>query len=167
MHHLAIDLTGQTFGRLTAIRPFYAEWRSRRTLVWEFECSCGGKTIATAADVRNGHTKSCGCFNLEKISQRRKTHGETGSIEYDTWQSAITRCYNTRRSDYKDYGGRGILMDSELRSDFSAFLNEVGRRPSSKHSIDRIDNNKGYVRGNLRWATPKQQANNRRNSKHP
>ena len=82
--------------------------------------------------------------------------------EYTAWLKIIQRCINPNDPEYRNYGGRGITIWKGYRHDFEAFLNEIGRKPSPHHSIDRIINAKGYEPGNLRWATAKEQANNRR-----
>jgi hypothetical protein len=86
----------------------------------------------------------------------------TNTPEYRAWMHIKTRCYNPNTPYYDLYGGRGIKMADEWREDFSAFLGHVGLRPSTRHSIDRIDNAGHYVPGNVQWATPRQQINNRR-----
>lgn len=88
--------------------------------------------------------------------------GSSRSPEYVCWCDLKARCLNENTSNFKDYGGRGIGIDSRWVNDFRAFLNHVGKRPSSKHSIERIDNMKGYVPGNVRWATKKEQQRNTR-----
>ncbi len=87
------------------------------------------------------------------------------TAEYETWLNIRTRCRDVSRKDYKLYGGRGIKMCPEWMGDFSAFLAHVGPRPSSKHSIDRIDNARGYEPNNCRWVTAEEQANNRRSNR--
>lgn len=81
--------------------------------------------------------------------------------EYKTWLRAKARCFNQRHISYPRYGGRGIVVCDEWRNDFLSFYNHIGPKPSAKHSIDRIDNNKGYEPGNVRWATGKEQSANR------
>lgn len=91
-----------------------------------------------------------------------KTHGMSGTPEYVAWNQLKARCCDPKHRYYPEYGGRGIQVDPAWINDFMAFYGEVGPRPSSKHSIDRINNDLGYVKGNLRWATQKEQCNNRR-----
>jgi len=82
--------------------------------------------------------------------------------EYNTWINIKQRCYNKNDPAYKYYGGRGITLCKEWENSFEAFLNDVGRRPTSKHSIDRIDNSGNYEPSNCRWATHKEQGRNTR-----
>lgn len=92
-------------------------------------------------------------------------HGYHGSVEHNAWKSAKGRCYNQKNSMYKNYGARGITMCDEWKNDFSKFYEHVGPRPSDKHSLDRIDNNRGYEPGNVRWANDFEQASNRRTNR--
>lgn len=92
------------------------------------------------------------------------THGLSNTPEYRTWTAVITRCYNKNFIKYKNYGGRGIVMCDRWRSSFENFIEDMGPKPTPEHSLDRLDNNKGYYKDNCRWATPKEQSRNRRNN---
>ena len=96
---------------------------------------------------------------------RRTKHGLWGTPEYRTWQMMKDRCLNKNGKRYADWGGRGITVASEWVNDFQAFLAHIGRRPSPRYSIDRIDNNVGYMPGNVRWALRLQQMRNTRRSR--
>jgi hypothetical protein len=124
-------------------------------------CDCGTEKWVFKASLRSGRTKSCGC---QKI-----THGHSGSHPlYHIWNSQKGRCYNRNGRNWKDYGGRGITMYEAWVHDFSAWLAYVERLPhcgEPGRSLDRIENNGNYEPGNLRWATPIEQANNTRNIK--
>ena len=88
------------------------------------------------------------------------------TVEFRIWCNMIDRCERKWHKNYKDYGGRGIRVYPEWKNDFSAFISYIGKRPSPKHTIERLDVNKGYEPGNVAWATKSQQANNCRNSRY-
>lgn len=85
--------------------------------------------------------------------------------EYTSWSAMLSRCYNPKAPYFPAYGGRGINVCPEWRASYAAFLQDMGRKPSPDHSLDRIDNSKGYEPGNCRWATKSEQSNNRRSSR--
>lgn len=139
---------------------------SKRLTAWECRCDCGTLTTVSAVHLVTGHTKSCGCLSSEMTAARSRTHGATvdrSAIpgEYNVWAGIRERCFNL--SD-KNYGGRGITMCDQWRASFSAFLNDMGPRPSAEHSIDRINVDGNYEPGNCRWATAMQQAQNSRSN---
>ena len=110
--------------------------------------------------VRLGETKSCGCLNLELISNRNKSHGLSGTPEHRAWKAIKGRCYNKNNQDYRLYGERGIRVSDEWLNSFETFLADMGPRPSDKHSIERNDSDGDYCAGNCRWALAIEQANN-------
>lgn len=150
------------FGRWTVLSesPITGKWIAR--------CRCKRVVIVDGSALRRGRTKSCGCHKGASISLARMKYpkGTVHTPEYRIWRGMINRCENKRDHDYKTWGGRGIRIASEWRHDFIAFLKYVGVRPSSDHSIDRFPNPNGnYEPGNVRWATPREQAGNRRNTR--
>lgn len=153
------DLEGQTFNRLTVLG--FAGTLRLNIAFWFCECSCGIVVCIRGAYLRNGHTKSCGCFKNEGIRDRSITHGMRHTPEYKAYVHAKDRCRNPNDKSYPDYGGRGI----EFRfQSFEEFFAEAGYRPSPKLSIHRIDNEGHYEIGNIEWATKKVQSNHRRNN---
>ncbi len=149
------DLTGLPFGRWTVVE-FHSidKWRSA---CWLCRCQCG-----TTAPVRGAHLTSGLSTQCKRC--RRATHGQAGASEYTTWQSMLQRCCNPNNCNYKRYGDRGIRVCGRWQKSFANFLADMGPRPSSRHSIDRIDNSLGYSKDNCRWATTKEQSRNTRSN---
>jgi hypothetical protein len=126
-------------------------------------CECGAQKHVRVSNLINATSRSCGCL----IGDTHRTHGQSGSPEYEAWERLNARCHNKNFKQYEDYGGRGIRVAKVWRgrSGFAAFLAHVGKRPSPDHSIDRFpDMNGNYEPGNVRWATrTEQNQNTRRN----
>lgn len=125
-------------------------------------CSCGNEVEVTLGNLRSGHTTSCGCFKLTGQDNHNYKHGFTQKHKtYKAWCKIKERCYNPNSIDYPNYGAVGISMSETFKNDFISFYKELGEAPSKEYSVDRIDYTKGYVEGNLRWATDSQQARNK------
>ena len=157
------NIKGQRFERLRVVK--YAGLNKNGCALWECICNCGKIKIILGSVLRNSMTKSCGCLRDEKVRQRaienNFTHGMSNIPEFRIWVAMRKRCRNKNNADYYLYGGRGIKV-CERWQDFKNFIEDIGRRPSKKHSIDRVDNDGNYEPGNCRWVLPEIQARNTR-----
>jgi len=160
-----IQLHGQRFGKLVVVEEGpRGNGVSRQSRRWWCVCDCDHKRCLVAqSDLRVGKQVSCGCHRNQK-ARDKATHGMSGTEEYTTWILIKRRCYNPSDADYKDYGGRGIVVCDRWLHDFGAFYKDMGSRPSRNHSIDRRNTNGNYDPDNCRWATPTEQARNKRTS---
>lgn len=174
------DITGKQFNRLLVVKLF---GRSKEgSALWKCKCICGTKIIALGTDLRAGHTQSCGCLKQEnnrlqgfRIGKAKLKHGHTSKLDpvtgkkkytkvYNTWARIIARCENKNTPCYKYYGAHKITICKRWRHSFESFLEDMGEPPSAKHSIDRIDNSKGYSKANCKWSTHTEQMRNRSNT---
>lgn len=150
---------GQKFNRLTALS--FVGTNHKYDKLWKFQCECGAFRVLLVSSVTSGNTKSCGSMPCMGKTKHELCH----TPEHRAWASIKQRCLCKTSSQYKYYGQRGIGICHEWRTSFESFLNHVGKRPTYKHSIDRINNDGHYEPGNVRWASKAEQANNRRSNR--
>jgi hypothetical protein len=152
---MTLDLRGKIIGKLTVIRE--TDKRSQRSIIWECKCQCGNTAFIAARDLTNSAKPRKGCgkcgVNLHPL--------------YSTWSGMKSRCYNKTTPNYKDYGGRGITVCDRWKNSFLDFLSDMGEKPSSDHSLDRINNDGNYEPTNCRWATWSEQSTNQRVRSNP
>jgi len=164
-------LTGQVFGRLTVLGR---DGSMYGTAAWACQCSCGATVRTRTYALKSGHIRSCGCMQREHAAETlRKAitkHGHAvpgkQSPEWRTWLRMNKRCRNPADKDYLRWGGRGIRVCERWRNSFENFLADMGKKPSAKHSLDRINNDGDYEPGNCRWATNREQSRNRSNNRY-
>lgn len=154
------NLAGELFHFLVPQRIVRRDQSGK--IVWECKCLCGNFTEARANDLCTSQKKSCGCHKRNSSRERMRTHGGSRLPEFRTWIGIRLRCHDPRQPGYPKYGGSGIKVCRRWRDSFRAFLDDMGPKPTPRHSIDRIDSQKGYVPGNCRWATRQEQSDNRR-----
>ena len=154
-----VDITGQRFGRLKALR--LEPQGASRAFNWTCLCDCGSTVVVPGTKLRHGHTKSCGCLSVDTAAALNLTHGlSKTSGAYRSWLSMRSRCLYPTHKDWHNYGGRGITFCRRWER-FENFYADMGERPPGL-TLDRKDNDKGYSKSNCRWATRSEQARNQR-----
>jgi hypothetical protein len=163
------DLVGQQYGRLTV--QAFAGFNSYGNAHWECVCSCAKQVVVASGHLQSGHTRSCGCLNDDSRVANNLAHGKAHTTEYRILMDVITRCYNPKHSDWHRYGRRGVTVCDRWRfgennlSGIECFIADMGLRPSPRYSVDRYPNKNGdYEPSNCRWATQREQQNNRTNN---
>lgn len=164
------DMKDQRFGRLIVV-SYHGKKGTHHQ--WKCVCDCGNEKVANAGNLRHGGTQSCGCLHRERVVAKNSTHGFTRGAKkhpiYLVWRSMRSRCENPNVKAYPNYGGRGISVCDRWRigedgkSGFECFLEDMGPKPSPKHSVERVRNNLPYSPSNCMWATKSAQARNRPN----
>ena len=148
---------GDKYGKLTAVE--FVHKGKYGNQYWMFRCDCGIKKVIIATRVKNGYSKTCGCSHGDNSYK----HGMTNTPTYISWQSMKNRCLNPNAPDHKHYGGRGIKVCKRWINSFQNFYKDMGVRPKNR-TLDRKENDGNYCKSNCRWATPKQQRHNRRDT---
>lgn len=161
-----IDMTGQRIGRLVVLERDLS--RGKRPTMWKCKCDCGNIISAQGSGLRNGHTKSCGCYGREKLLQNNTKHNLSNHRLYRIWAQMKDRCYNPKSHNYKHYGGRGIAVCDEWKNSFESFYSwsiSSGYKddaPRGLYTLDRIDVNGNYCPENCRYTDTKEQSLNKR-----
>ena len=175
-----VDITGKTFAKLTVLRHDRTE---KKKTYWWVRCECGVEKAMRSDAFVGGKAKSCGCHSRYAPGHppTTRTHGQSRTATYRAWKKMRDRCQNEKDRQYSYYGGRGIYVCRRWDTSAEAFLDDMGLRPSPSLSIDRMNNSGGYTCGkhelcddcreknapaNCRWATDREQAQNKRNNRN-
>lgn len=163
-HHSFKDLTGQTFGALTAEAPEFSDGKRWH---WRFRCQCGKTTVKLGRDVerlsKRGGTPNCGCMT-KALQSRPKTHGMSKHPAYWVWRSMRDRCRLPSHQAWENYGGRGITVCDRWRESFENFWEDMGPTYQRGLDLNRIDNDGPYSPENCEWTTRRANTMNKRNT---
>jgi hypothetical protein len=157
MPHATPFITGRYSHYLVAVAPMATKGRGQ---LWQFQCDCGRLVVKAIRQV--GANSSCGCQRYIRESSDRMRDDGRQSPEYNSWLAMKARCSNPKQRNYRWYGARGIIICERWQNSFEVFLQDMGPKPSVKHSIERINNEGNYEPGNCIWATHAEQMANRR-----
>ena len=167
LNHQIKDISGNKYGRLNVINLAYIK---KGSSYYNCKCDCGNECIIERRNLVAGLTKSCGCYSREVHSNMLKTHGMSKTRIFRIWQHIKDRCLNPNNDEFNNYGGRGIFVCKEWLDAFENFYNDMGEDyyknaeiyGEENISINRINNDDGYYKGNCCWATRSEQQNNQR-----
>lgn len=161
------DLTGQKFGRLTALYRLHNVTSKRKRTYWLCICDCGNLTEVETGNLRSSNTNSCGCYNKQRAKESNQKHGKCKTRLYNIYNNMKQRCTNKNNERYKDYGGRGIVVCNEWLDSFQTFHDwamENGYKEGL--TLDRVNNNKDYSPDNCHWADIKAKNRNKRSNRN-
>lgn len=154
---------GTKFGRWYTVASCRVQ---RKSGMYEYAhwcvCECGTLDVVKNQELRSGRSSSCGCYQKERASESSITHGLSKTPEYKVWQGMIGRCHNPTHVDYYSYGEKGVEVCDKWKDSFEAFIEDMGRRPSDNHTIERVDVYGGYCPENCIWLESEKQAANKR-----
>jgi len=154
-----VNRTDIRYGRLLAKYPIREKGKK---IKWFCVCDCGNTTDVDSGHLHTGAIQSCGCIKSEMCVAKNSSHLMSQTAEYHIWSGMRERCYNPNKRMFKNYGGRGISVCDRWLHSFENFYVDMGNRPSTNHSIDRIDNDGNYTHENCKWSTRFEQADNTR-----
>ena len=143
-----VDIAGQRFGRLLAVKPTGSDGRKEK--FWLCQCDCGKTTVTLGSNLRLGHTRSCGCFGAEVSEKRMTTHAMYGTPEHTAWSSMLTRVRNPNCKGWPNCGGKGIRVIDEWLT-FEGFYADLGPRPGSNYQLKRHDLDGHFEPANCAW----------------